>query len=85
MKIPPVGEWIHTRGSAIRLLLGWFMFWAPPSMGFAARPWPDTSLRIVPFSDQLPDGLNATQRWFAATRYAGTQKMTRSAIRALRV
>ena len=55
-----------------------------PVPAFAVRPWPDTSLRIVPFADQLPGGLNATQRWFAATRFAGTQKMLRSEIRALR-
>ncbi len=52
--------------------------------GAAARPWPDTSERIVPFADQLPEGLTATQRWFAATHFAGTQKMRRSEIRALR-
>ena len=85
-----MGEWIHSRGWAIRarrsirLLLGWLVFSTVPAMGFAARPWPDTSLRIVPFSDQLPDSLTAAQREFAATRFAGTQKMTRSAIRSLR-
>ena len=57
---------------------------AVPLAGFAARPWPDTSQRIVPFSDQLPNNLNATQRWFAATHFAGTQKMLRSEIQALR-
>lgn len=51
----------------------------------AARPWPDTRFRIVPFVDQLPATLTETQRWFAATRLAGTQKMLRSEIRALRV
>ena len=50
----------------------------------AARPWPDTRFQIVPFADQLPGTLNATQRWFAATHYAGTQKMLRSEIRQLR-
>jgi len=50
----------------------------------AARPWPDTRFRIVPFADQLPGSLNETQRWFAATKFAGTQKMLRSEIRALR-
>ncbi len=50
----------------------------------APRPWPDTSQRIVPFADQLPGFLTATQRWFAATRFAGTQKMLRSEIRELR-
>ena len=55
-----------------------------PWSSLAARPWPDTSLRIVPFSDQLPNSLNATQRWFAATHFAGCQKMLRSEIQALR-
>ena len=50
----------------------------------AARPWPDTRRQIVPFADQLPNSLNATQRWFAATHFAGTQKMLRSEIRQLR-
>lgn len=57
---------------------------ACPAIGRAARPWPDTSQRIVPFADQLPNSLNATQRWFAATHFAGTQKMRLSEIRALR-
>ncbi len=91
MKTPPTGEWIYPRGGAILasralwMLSGWLAFGVLPFSGFAARPWPDTGSRIVPFSDQLPDGLSATQREFAATRFAGTQKMTRSAIRALRV
>ena len=50
----------------------------------AARPWPDTSQRIVPFADQLPGDLNAAQREFAATHFAGTQKMLQSEIQALR-
>ena len=55
-----------------------------PCAGFAVRPWPDTRQRIVAFSDQLPNSLNATQRWFAATHFAGCQKMLRSEIQALR-
>ena len=51
----------------------------------AARSWPDTRVRIVPFADQLPSSLSETQRWFAATHFAGTQKMLRPEIRALRV
>jgi len=45
----------------------------------AARPWPDTSEGIHVFNDQLPGLGNLTdaQIRFAATRYAGTQKMTR--------
>jgi pimeloyl-ACP methyl ester carboxylesterase len=50
----------------------------------AARPWPDTSFRIGVFSDQLPNTLTAAQRQFAATNLAGTQKMLRDEIRALR-
>ena len=66
-------------GACLGLLLLVF-----PSLVFAARPWPDTSRRIVPFADQLPSDLNATQRWFAATHFAGTQKMLQSEIRAIR-
>ncbi len=90
MKIPRSGEWIHLRvlGGAVRRAAWWWLglplLLALPGLGFAARPWPDASLRIVPFADQLPGGLNATQRWFAATKFAGTQKMRRSEIRALR-
>ena len=50
----------------------------------AARPWPDATSRIVVFADQLPGSLSEAQRRFAATRLAGTQKMLRSEIRALR-
>ena len=63
--------------------LGLLLLVFPSHVG-AARPWPDTSRRIVPFADQLPNDLNATQRWFAATHFAGTQKMLQSEIRALR-
>lgn len=50
----------------------------------AARPWPDSSDRIIVFVDQLPGSLTAAQQQFAATHLAGTQKMLRSDIRALR-
>ncbi len=56
--------------------------WAPDAE--AARPWPDSSERIVVFADQLDSGMSADQLAFAATRLAGTQKMTRSDIRAIR-
>jgi hypothetical protein len=49
-----------------------------------ARPWPDSRDRIVVFADQLPEGMSAQQRQFAATRLGGTQKMRVSEIRALR-
>ncbi|HBA83506.1 MAG TPA: hypothetical protein DCZ95_05360 [Verrucomicrobia bacterium] len=55
-----------------------------PLTSNAARPWPDTSCRIGVFSDQLPNSLNAAQRQFAATNLAGTQKMLRDEIRAIR-
>ncbi len=49
-----------------------------------ARPWPDSSERIVVFSDQLPEGMTEAQRQFAATNLAGTQKMRRDEIRGIR-
>lgn len=51
----------------------------------AARPWPDSTATTIVFSDQIPSNLTATQRWFAATKLAGTQKMLSSEIQALRV
>lgn len=54
------------------------------ALSAAARPWPDSSTQIVAFADQLPGSLNETQRWFAATKLAGTQKQLRSEIRAIR-
>ena len=71
-RVPPAGWAVLT----LALLLG--------SPVQAARPWPDTRFQIVPFVDQLPNSLSETQRWFAATKFAGTQKMLRSEIRALR-
>lgn len=41
------------------------------------RPWPDTSRGVHVFNDQLPDGMPGKLLAFSATRYAGTQKMTR--------
>jgi poly(3-hydroxybutyrate) depolymerase len=58
---------------------------AAAGTALAARSWPDSSARIVPFADQFPSSLSATQRWFAATHFAGTQKMRRSDIQAIRV
>jgi len=50
----------------------------------AGRPWPDTTDGIHVFNDQL--ALYGNEAWtaFAATHYAGTQKMTRSDADALR-
>ncbi len=50
----------------------------------AARPWPDSSYRILVFADQLPGSLTAAQRQFATTNFVGTQKQLRSEIQALR-
>ncbi len=52
--------------------------------GDAARPWPDTSKGVHVFNDQLASGLSEAQWRFAATHYAGTQKMVRSDARRLR-
>lgn len=41
------------------------------------RSWPDTGRGIHVFNDQLDTRLSDAQIRFAATRYAGTQKMTR--------
>ena len=81
MTSTPMGARTSPGGLAARCLL--LLVLATPAL--AARPWPDTSQRIVPFADQLPGNLNATQRWFAATRFAGTQKMLQSEIQALRM
>ncbi|MEW5873095.1 MAG: putative glycoside hydrolase [Chloroflexota bacterium] len=49
-----------------------------------ARPWPDTTQGIHVFNDQLVPWMSAAQYRFAATHYAGTQKMTRSDAERLR-
>ena len=77
-----IGAFQALFGGGMPLLL--LLCLAGPDASQAARPWPDTRFRIVPFSDQLPNSLSATQRWFAATHFAGTQKMLRSEIQALR-
>lgn len=41
----------------------------------AVRPWPDTSRGVHVFNDQLIQGMTDAQVQFAATHYAGTQKM----------
>ncbi|HUB10133.1 MAG TPA: putative glycoside hydrolase [Myxococcales bacterium] len=49
------------------------------------RAWPDTSAAIVAFSDQFDtSSLDAAQMQFAATHYAGAQKLLLSAVQALR-
>lgn len=40
------------------------------------RTFPDTTSTIGVFVDQLPGGMTAAQNLFAATHYAGTQKLT---------
>ena len=42
------------------------------------RSWPVTTRGIHVFNDQLAEGMSAAQVQFAATHYAGTQKMIRS-------
>lgn len=44
----------------------------------AARVWPDTSSGVHIFNDQLLPDLSDAQWRFAATHYAGVQKMTRT-------
>ena len=46
--------------------------------GGSPRPWPDTNTGIHVFNDQLAYGLSEAQTQFAATHYAGAQKLTRS-------
>lgn len=50
----------------------------------AERTWPDTSNGIHVFNDQLSTGISDAQIRFAATNYAGTQKLTRSFANRLR-
>ena len=50
-----------------------------------ARPWPDTTDGVYVFKDQLPASMTYAQYQFAATHYAGCQKMVRSAADLLRV
>ncbi|MHB0877439.1 MAG: putative glycoside hydrolase [Anaerolineae bacterium] len=52
--------------------------------GVSPRPWPDTSAGIHVFNDQLANGLTDAQAAFAATHYAGSQKLTRSQAERLR-
>lgn len=49
-----------------------------------ARPWPDSSSKIIVFSDQLPGDLTEAQRRFVVSNLAGTQKMRFSEIQAIR-
>src|SRR5437868_2912135 len=45
---------------------------------------PDTTAGVHVFSDQLPDGLSPALLRFAATHYAGAQKLGRTETRALK-
>jgi hypothetical protein len=49
------------------------------------RPWPDTSDRIYVFNDQISDSITSQQAYFAATHYAGCQKIVRSFADSLRI
>lgn len=42
------------------------------------RPWPDTTRGVHVFNDQLAPWMSEAQWQFAATHYAGTQKMLRA-------
>lgn len=65
------------------LLMVLMSMFAPCTL--AARPWPDTTNRIMVFNDQLAtNAMSEAQFQFAATHYAGTQKLIRSATRHLR-
>lgn len=57
---------------------------ATPTPTPAARAWPDTSDGIHVFNDQLLPNLSDAQWRFAATHYAGVQKMTRPDANTLR-
>src|ERR1035437_9677654 len=48
------------------------------------RTFPDTTSTIGVFVDQLPGGMSAAQNQFAATHYAGTQKLTTNLIDPIR-
>ena len=50
----------------------------PTRMPGGPRPWPDTSRGIHVFNDQLASNLSDAQVQFAASHYAGAQKLTRS-------
>jgi hypothetical protein len=57
---------------------------AQPQLGSAARPFPDTSERIMVYADQFPNQLTDAQLNFIATHYAGGQKQTRSWVQRVR-
>ena len=46
--------------------------------GADPRPWPDTTRGVHVFNDQLTPWMTDAQAAFAATHYAGSQKLTRS-------
>src|SRR4029077_7133407 len=52
--------------------------------GSAAARLPDTTVGVHVFSDQLPDGLSPGLLRFAATHYAGAQKLGLSETKALK-
>jgi len=51
---------------------------APPATSAIGRAWPDTSRGIHVFNDQLASSMSDALWQFAASHYAGTQKMARS-------
>jgi hypothetical protein len=48
-----------------------------PQRAAGARAWPDTTRGVHVFKDQIDEGLNDAQLNFAATHYAGAQKLLR--------
>lgn len=56
-----------------------------PTIGAAARSFPDTHSKIAIFTDQLPGQMTDAQMRFAASHYVGTQKMPRSWTRKIRL
>lgn len=76
-------------GWLVPALLAGSLFALPLTAGSAAsaasgRSFPDTRERIVVFEDQLPTAMTEAQCRFAATHYAGSQKMPRAWTRRVR-
>lgn len=61
-----------------------FLCLAAAAQADKPRLFPDTRDRIVIFEDQLPSSMTDAQVRFAATHYAGSQKMSRTWTRRLR-
>ena len=79
--------WMLRRIGLIRALAAFCLVLACGVAGFSqVRTFPDSTYRIVIFTDQLNvGGLTTAQKQFAAAHYAGSQKLLRKDARALRV